>query len=663
MAGYYDIDPKKPHAFLSYTRADDECLNDGITWLKDNLEKTVRAFTGNEFRIFQDVDDIQIGENWPKKLDQALEAAQILIPILTPSFFASEFCRREAESFLDYEARANRDDLICPIYLIEADILDDPELRAGDRLATVLHARQRADWRDIRNALYDRGPRPRVEEVAKALANAAKYPAKVQARSASRRKIWQVIGGESWWRVKIGPDKPGGFRRDYIPPPVGPDHDTKGPAGRDIHRGEFPKDRAPESPAMDEPPKSSRPEGPKRSLEGQGGISGRESEPQPRRIAVPRRRWSIIIGACSLAVFLFAVLLWRFPNWTRTIEEQIADIKGAAESQSDNLPSTETKKPSEDIWPAVEERATTDLTIVPENENFDGSRKVDEEASAKGSSKSLFRDCQQCPELVVIPSGTFLMGSPKGEDGRYANEGPQRQVTIDRPFALGKYEVTRAEFRLFVSETGHEAAGCMLSDGKERVDDQDRDWRDPGYDQRENDPVVCVNWDDTKAYVGWLSEKAGQSYRLPSEAEWEYAARAGSSTAYFWGDAITTACDYANGHDRKTKKINGLRYDAFPCEDDHAETAPVGNFQPNSFGLYDMTGNVWEWVEDAWHADYDGAPVDGSTWTEVNTTGRVLRGGSWSYNPRNLRSANRREAEQGDRNTGDGFRVAKTLSP
>ncbi|MEM8948751.1 MAG: formylglycine-generating enzyme family protein [Pseudomonadota bacterium] len=265
--------------------------------------------------------------------------------------------------------------------------------------------------------------------------------------------------------------------------------------------------------------------------------------------------------------------------------------------------------------------------------------------------------------MMKITSGIFLMGSPSHENGRYANEGPQRQVTIECPFALGKYEVTRAEFRFFVSANGHEAPECMLADGTVRLDDRSRDWSKPGYKQTEDDPVVCVSWDDAKAYVRWLSEKTGESYRLPSEAEWEYAARAGRATRYFWGDDTGAACAYANGHDRKSKTISGLRYDAFPCADDYTETAPVGSFRPDDFGLHDMTGNVWEWVEDAWHASYENAPIDGRAWNEPNEERRVLRGGSWSYNPRNLRSAARREAPRSSRNVGLGFRVAMTLSP
>ena len=241
-----------------------------------------------------------------------------------------------------------------------------------------------------------------------------------------------------------------------------------------------------------------------------------------------------------------------------------------------------------------------------------------------------FRDCAECPELVVAPAGSFTMGSPLSEEGRFEDEGPQRRVTIPSPLAVGVYEVTFAEWDACVS-----AGGC----GGHRPDD--RGWG------RGSRPVINVSWEDARAYVDWLSRRTGASYRLLSESEWEYVARGGSRTAYWWGGSV--------GRNRANCFDCGSRWDG-------EQTAPVGSFGANGFGLHDVSGNVWEWVEDCWHADYRGAPADGSAWTSGGNCGlRVLRGGSWSNGPRILRSASRNGNSAGSRVDDSGFRVSRTL--
>ncbi len=284
-------------------------------------------------------------------------------------------------------------------------------------------------------------------------------------------------------------------------------------------------------------------------------------------------------------------------------------------------------------------------------------------ASAQDSLKpgETFRDCAECPEMAVIPAGSFTMGSPASEEGREDDEGPRHRVTIPRAFALGKYEVTRAEFAAFVRDTGHKARGCWVYGGKEWKDDDSKNWRDPNFSQSERDPVVCVNWDDAKKYLRWLSRKTGQDYRLPSEAEWEYAARAGTTTARYWGDAADLACGYANVHDRTSKSENGFTWTHHDCRDGYAKTAPVGSFEANDFGLHDVLGNVWEWVEDCYEKTYDLAARDGSAWTTGECSRRVLRGGSWSGSPRFVRAAIRNRNTAGSRNDSGGFRAARTL--
>jgi formylglycine-generating enzyme required for sulfatase activity len=258
-----------------------------------------------------------------------------------------------------------------------------------------------------------------------------------------------------------------------------------------------------------------------------------------------------------------------------------------------------------------------------------------------------FRDCADCPVMVVIPAGSFVMGSPAGEPGRDDNEGPQHEVTIPRAFALGRHEVTFAEWDACVR-----GGGC-----RHRADDMG--W---GRGPR---PVIDVSWDDADDYVRWLSRKTGQEYRLPSEAEWEYAVRAGSATARsaprFWGGDPADACRYANVYDLAGRSALGLDWAHHDCQDGYAQTAPVGRFRPNDFGLYDVLGNVWEWMADCWHDSYQGAPGDGGAWLTGDCTRRVLRGGSWNDGPTNGRSANRLGDAGGNRYIIVGFRLTRTL--
>jgi formylglycine-generating enzyme len=289
-----------------------------------------------------------------------------------------------------------------------------------------------------------------------------------------------------------------------------------------------------------------------------------------------------------------------------------------------------------------------------------------------------FRECPGCPVIVPTSPGSFAMGVPAGEEEREGlpqqfrgGSVPLHRVTIGRAFGLGKHEVTRAEFALFVSETGHNTGNsCWVyveNKAENRWEFQERagySWRDPGFRQTDQDPVVCVSWDDAKAYVAWLSRKTSRPYRLPTEAEWEYAARAGSEAARFWGDGHEQACIYANVRD--LTMMNGYNLprnddNHFRCSDGHQNTAPVGQFQPNGFGLHDMLGNVWEWVEDCWNESYNGAPVDGSAWTTGDCGRRVARGGSWYGIPRNFRVGVRLRDDAGIRGTNTGFRVARTF--
>ena len=235
---------------------------------------------------------------------------------------------------------------------------------------------------------------------------------------------------------------------------------------------------------------------------------------------------------------------------------------------------------------------------------------------------SVFRDCPECPEMVWLPAGGYVMGS----DGAVKEEKPAHKVTFARPFAMGKYEVTFDEW-----DACRAASGC----------DHDPDDHKWGRGRR---PVMNVTHDQAKGYVAWLARKTGFAYRLPSEAEWEYAARAGTTSEYFWGDQP--------GQNRANCRDCGAEWSA-------KGSGPVGSFPANPWGLHDLHGNVWEWVEDCWNPSYAGAPADGAPWLAGNCGRRVMRGGSWYYFSRNSRSAWRFSNDFRVPSYGIGFRVVR----
>ena len=282
---------------------------------------------------------------------------------------------------------------------------------------------------------------------------------------------------------------------------------------------------------------------------------------------------------------------------------------------------------------------------------------------------AVFKYCDDCPEMVVVPAGQFVMGASSGEEERenlpngFRDQSQPQYLVEVRRFAAGRFSVTRAQYEVFVNATGRKSDGCYVWTGSKWEIDLGKDWRNPGYAQDERHPVACINWDDASAYVQWLSQNTGKSYRLLSESEWEYAARAGTTTYRYWGDDGNMYCAYANGGDQAAKaQVPGASNWALAtCNDGYAYTAPVGSFQPNRFGLYDMLGNIWQWTQDCWNGSYSAAPTDGSAWTQGNCSQRVLRGGSWYNGTRYLRSSSRYGFTTAGRDSRGGFRVAKTL--
>ena len=243
----------------------------------------------------------------------------------------------------------------------------------------------------------------------------------------------------------------------------------------------------------------------------------------------------------------------------------------------------------------------------------------------EGSSRFAgIKDCDDCPELAIIPPGTFTMGT----DSRHKYEGPAHKRTIDKAFAIGIYEVSFDQWKVCFDEG---ACGTDFPD--------DHKW---GMGNR---PIMNITWHDTKMYLDWISKKTGKTYRLPTEAEWEYAARAGTQTEYWWGDEI--------GKARANCRDCGLKISH--------QSEPVDSFEPNPWGLYNVHGNVWEWTEDCWNKTYDGTPTDASAWLEGDCRQRVMRSGSWYYFSKNLRSAWRAKNHSKVKSYGIGFRVVREL--
>jgi formylglycine-generating enzyme required for sulfatase activity len=284
------------------------------------------------------------------------------------------------------------------------------------------------------------------------------------------------------------------------------------------------------------------------------------------------------------------------------------------------------------------------------------------QTNPKSSDVTEMKDCPDCPEFVIIKPGSFTMGSPSTEEGREEGE-TQHSVTILKSFALGKYPVTKGEFRQFVTQTGYNAKGkCFSMDDKGNPSESEiYNWETPGFNQKDNEPVVCVDAVDAEAYAAWLSKKTSKSYRLPTEAEYEYAARAGTTTARYWGESQDDGCTYANGIGYEAQKVFWGKL--AKCDDGFIYTSPVGSYKPNAFGLYDMLGNAWVWLADCWHDSYAGGPDTKAPWMEQGCNARVMRGGSYISNYTSLRAAARHKAGADQRFHNYGIRIVRDVTP
>jgi formylglycine-generating enzyme required for sulfatase activity len=275
------------------------------------------------------------------------------------------------------------------------------------------------------------------------------------------------------------------------------------------------------------------------------------------------------------------------------------------------------------------------------------------------------------PESVIILAGSFLMGSLPSEQGRAENEGPRHRVTFRRGFAIGLREVSVGEFRAFVSNTGYrttaerEGHSIVYDHYSGRLAEKDGvNWNHAyeGAAAKANDPVIHVSWNDAQAYVAWLASGTGKAYRLPTESEFEFAQRGGSSTRYWWGDgAPATVLENLSGEKDVSRARRHWSVAFAGYADKFWGPAPVGSFSPNPYGLFDIGGNVGEWVMDCWHDTYIRAPLDGEAWINPGCDQRVIRGGYWASSPDQTRSASRLFSKPNYHDGRTGFRVAKDL--
>ena len=298
-----------------------------------------------------------------------------------------------------------------------------------------------------------------------------------------------------------------------------------------------------------------------------------------------------------------------------------------------------------------------------------------------------FTDCEGCPVMVVVPTGSNFIGTQRSEKQSSKNDWPRHQVDIEMPFAVSVYEVSRGEFARFISETGHSMGdSCMEGTDNHWSERQGLGWRNPGYEQTDQHPVVCVSWKEAKAYAAWLSNATEMEYRLLSESEWEYIARAGSTARYYYGNDFGSVISskqvqqvQRRNEDSQNKRIvssefmdlclhsNGAASETTfksrnkKCSDGYTYTAPVGSLLSNGFGLHDVLGNVWEVVDDCWTANYINAPTDGSPRLDGDCSKRVVRGGSWQNSPSWNSPALRHANNSAERYINAGFRIARNF--
>ncbi len=370
-----------------------------------------------------------------------------------------------------------------------------------------------------------------------------------------------------------------------------------------------------------------------------------------------------------------AELVWQDQQLVEKAKEQVEQIK---KERAGTLEESAVKAMDSGQFEAAERFLIDLVALGGQNDRVNALRRRLEEARVYGGFKpgQIIRDHFMkggiwAPESVVVLAGSFLMGSTEFDPGRVENEIPQHRVTFRRGFAIGQREVSVAEFRVFVHATGYRTDAQRFKSSTvydqysgRLIEKNDVHWEMDyeGKPASPKDPVIHVSWNDANAFVDWLARGTGKSYRLPSEAEFEYALRAGTSTKFWWGnDSPSKVVENLTG-DGDSSRGRRRWSVAFPnYSDKFWGPAPVASFLPNPYGLYDMAGNVAEWVRDCWHDSYVRAPLDGSAWINPGCSDRVIRGGYWASSPENTRAPYRMHAKPDYRDARTGFRIARDL--
>ena len=351
---------------------------------------------------------------------------------------------------------------------------------------------------------------------------------------------------------------------------------------------------------------------------------------------VPRsaHRWAVACGLGGMALAVLALWYFGFVEWRRPSPQNTGEV----------------------------------VVVSPQRQERGAGVRMEERPLSLKPGEA-FRECDGCPEMVVVPAGSFIMGSTEGEYGHSSEEQPQHVVSVPKNLAVAKFEVTARQFVDFLNASVQEGrfAERWIGTAPESANASVIRTTEGGVVRfstkadHEDEPVTFVSWNAAVEYSAWLSRRAGTPYRLLSEAEWEYAARAGSKTAYHFGDDVMQICEYGNVADLSGQEKNRWSQ-VVNCDDGYADLAPVGKFRPNAFGLHDMIGNAAEWVQDCWHRTYDGAPSDGAAWIiKGDCSSRVVRGGSYNYLSTGLRSAQRYANSALTRIGPIGFRVARSI--
>jgi formylglycine-generating enzyme required for sulfatase activity len=697
--------------FFSYSREDDDDSKGALTALRDRIQRELRGQLGrtrSEFRLFQDTEAISHGTLWEGELKSAIAKSVFFVPIVTPTAVNSRYCKAEFELFLRRELELGREDLIFPILYIRVPALGNEDQRRKNDVLEIIHVRQFANWTDIRlDDVASPAVGRRIERFCQDIVEALQKPwlSPEERQRNEEADALKRADEERRRRLEAEAQRMEDERRRREEEAKRVAEVERGhKAAAEAEHLRLERDAAAEREAEERRKKEKKEEDERRRAEEERRHQEAEAKrkvEQERAFAAAKRADTVGAVDAFLATHpethlagdsraLRTALVAREDAFNGAMSSDDPAVlkaflasykKGPASDQVRGRLRRLEPQPSRrpllmagtvgvvliglvSLWLAVTNRAPVSPKPLPVQWSPDQlaatpvppspppaapeatplrppaspvqpvASRLSTEAERALKPKDAFKECTNCPEMVVVPAGSFSMGSPTSHlvgTLEMFDESPQHRVTVAKPFAVGRFAVTFDEWD-----------ACVADFGCNGYKPADHGW---GRGRR---PVIDVSWTDASNYLAWLSRKTGGPYRLLSEAEFEYTARAGSTTAYSWGDEI--------GKNNANCNRCGSQWG-------DKQTVPVGSFAANAFGLYDMAGNVWEWVEDCFNYRYNGAPIDGSAWTAGDCSRHVYRAGSWGSSPENLRSASRIGNTSTYRSSTVGFRVGRTLRP